>query len=359
MRSRMRMETGPSTTVTTAPDLGQFNSTGPGTLAQVMDNVEQRVASGDVARFRTLATGFTPLDEMINGGLRQGELMVVGGPSGVGKTIWGLQVARNVVCSSNDNGAIYICYEHDRTHLMSRLMCLESAEQGDGAGVLTLRELADLTMSTTNGVGLIGRLRREPRYAVVVDKMNSYANRMVLVKASGGSSTLQQVQRWVQEIAATGPQRLLLVVDYLQKIPVERGALQPETELTTYLTQGLKEMAMSMGIAVIAIAASDRPGLKSKRMRLWDLRGSSALQYEADIGLMLNNKRDIVSREHMIHNLARAEAMRNWVVMSVEKNRSGRHAIDLEYRLDAAHFRIVPRGHLVRERLVDERLILE
>jgi hypothetical protein len=110
---------------------------------------------------------------------------------------------------------------------------------------------------------------------------------------------------------------------------------------------------------VIAIAASDRLGVKARRMRLADLRGSSALQYEADVGLILNNKHAIVSREHLVYNLTQAEAMRNWVVMSVEKNRAGRNAVDMEYSLDAAHFRIVPDGQFVRERLVDEKVILE
>ncbi len=58
-------------------------------------------------------------------------------------------------------------------------------------------------------------------------------------------------------------------------------------------------------------------------MRLSDLRGSSALQYETDIGLVLNSKYDIVSREHLIYNLSDAETMRGWVVLSVEKNRAG------------------------------------
>jgi replicative DNA helicase len=115
---------------------------------------------------------------------------------------------------------------------------------------------------------------------------------------------------------------------------------------------------MSMGIQVIAIAASDRPGLRAKRMRLADLRGSSALQYEADVGLILNNKHAIISREHLVYNLAQADAMRDWVVMSVEKNRAGRNAVDMEFALDAAHFRIVPTGRFVRERLVDEKVIL-
>jgi replicative DNA helicase len=181
----------------------------------------------------------------------------------------------------------------------------------------------------------------------------------VLAKASGDHSTLDDIQRWVEEHRTDGPQRVLLVVDYLQKIPVKRAALQPETEITTYLTQELKDMAMTLGIHVIAIAASDREGLKSKRMRLWDLRGSSALQYESDIGLILNNKFSILSREHMVYNLAQAEEMRNWIVMSVEKNRAGRNTVDMEYELDAAHFRILSTGRFVRERLVDEKLVRE
>jgi len=94
-------------------------------------------------------------------------------------------------------------------------------------------------------------------------------------------------------------------------------------------------------------------------MRLADLRGSSALQYEADVGLILNNKYAILSREHMVYNPGGADAMRGWVVMSIEKNRSGRNAVDMEFALDAPHFRIVPAGDFVRDRLVDEKIILE
>ena len=340
LRSTLTAQTTPS---------WELEATGPATLGQVLQEVEQLVADGDVSRFRPLATGFDPLDEVLNGGLRPGELLIIGGPSGVGKTIFGLQVARNVVLSAEDTVALYVCYEHDRSHLMSRLMCLESAERGH-RDALTLRRLADMAVSPEDGLGLISRLRRMPRYAALLNTMDTYADRLVLVKASGDFSTLDQIRGWAREVAAAGPQRLLLVVDYLQKIPVNMDRLRPETELTTHLTQSLKELAMVMGIQVIAIAASDRPGLKSKRMRLADLRGSSALQYEADIGLILNNKREIISREHLVYNLAQAEATRNWVVMSVEKNRAGRNAVDMEYALDAAHFRMVSSGRFVRER---------
>ena len=48
----------------------------------------------------------------------------------------------------------------------------------------------------------------------------------------------------------------------LRRDVVHADTLQPETEVTTFLTQGMKEMAMSLGLRVIAIAASDRLGLK-------------------------------------------------------------------------------------------------
>jgi len=331
---------------------------GPATLSQVMRRAEHRVASGELVRFRPLATGFSPLDEVMNGGIRRGELLVLGGSPGVGKTVLSLQIARNVVLADARHGALYICYEHDRTHLMSRLMCLESAELGMKESLLTMRALADVALSSENGDGLISRLCRFPRYIPVVRSMRSYANRLVLAKGSGRRSTLDTIRKWVEEFKSKSNLRLLVVIDYLQKIPVGRQELQPETEITTHLTQGLKEMAMSQEVAVIAIAASDRSGLASARMHLSDLRGSSALQYEADIGLVMSRKRDIVSREHVVYNLARADELSNWIVISVEKNRAGRQGIDMEYEIDAPHFRIVPKGRLVRERLVDGRLVL-
>jgi len=331
---------------------------GAATLAAVMLELDEQVKSGDTARLRALATGFQPLDDVLNGGLRPGELLVLGGAFGVGKTIFALQVARNVVVNDPAARAMYVCYEHDRAHLLLRLLCLETAERGYGDEALTLRKLSQMALEGGDGRGLVERLRRVPPYAAALDAMAAYEDRLVLVKASGDHSPLASIRGWIEEAYPQGPGRMLLAVDYLQKIPVPRRELDAETEVTTYLTQSLKEMAMSLNIAVLAIVASDREGLKAKRMRLADLRGSSALQYEADIGLVMNNKFAIVSREHMVYNLSQAESMRNWVVMTVEKNRAGRNAVDMEYALDASHFRMVPSGNFVRERLVDEKTVL-
>src|SRR5688572_15358599 len=79
---------------------------GAASLAEVMAQAEVDVAEGATSRYRPLSTGFVPLDDVLNGGLRPGELLIVGGPFGVGKTIFGLQVARNVVRSLDQASAM-------------------------------------------------------------------------------------------------------------------------------------------------------------------------------------------------------------------------------------------------------------
>jgi len=337
---------------------GQMGRDQPMTLAEVMVQVEEEGARGDVTRFEPLPLGFQPLDDVLSGGVRPGELLVLGGSFGVGKTIFALQAARNVAQSDEANRAVYVCYEHDVAHLMSRLVCLESAEQGDQAAKLTLAKLANLALDNVNGVGLISRLRRTRRYTAVLDEIDSYADRLVLVRASGVYSTLERIRDWVEDLIGSSKNRLLLVVDYLQKVPVDGDGLQSEAETITRVAQGLKDLAVSTGIRVIAIAASDRAGLQSTRMRLAHLRGGSALQYEADIGIVLNNKQQIVSREHLAYNAAYAQTLRNWVVVTVEKNRAGINAVDMEYAMDTGHFRLVPTGGFVRERLVDGKMVM-
>lgn len=329
----------------------------PVSLAQVMHDVETDAVSG-ASKVVPLPTGFVPLDDVLNGGIRPGELAILAGAFGVGKTIMVMQMARNAVQGDPSAVALYVCYEHDRAHLLSRLLCLESAIRGYDTYALTLRRLAEFSAEAANGVGLISRLKSIPRYAPLVANVEEYADRLFLVKASGVHTTIEQIRRWVDELWEMGARRVLLAVDYLQKVPLHGMVVDSEAEATTILAQGFKEMAMETGSSIVSIAAADRSGLKSKRMRLTDLRGSSAIQYEADIGLVLNNKFVIVSREHMVYNPAQAEAMRNYVVCSIEKNRAGANAIDLEFQLDAAHFRINPVGDFVQDRLIDDKVVL-
>jgi replicative DNA helicase len=94
-------------------------------------------------------------------------------------------------------------------------------------------------------------------------------------------------------------------------------------------------------------------------MRANDLRGSSALAYEADVVLVLNNKFDIVARHHLTYDLGNADRFREYAVLTVEKNRFGRDGAVLQFRTRFDQGRYEPEGSEVKEQLIDERVFRE
>ena len=70
-------------------------------------------------------TGFDLLDSTLDGGLRSGELVLLGGSEGAGKTTIALQMVRNAVRSGRH--AIVFSFEHDAQTLVQRLISLEAA----------------------------------------------------------------------------------------------------------------------------------------------------------------------------------------------------------------------------------------
>ena len=123
------------------------------------------------------------------------------------------------------------------------------------------------------------------------------------------------------------------------------------------VTEQLKDMTLDHEVPVISIVASDKEGIETgKRMRVSHMRGSSALAYEADTVLMLNNKYDVVARHHLVYDTGNVERYRDWAVLSIEKNRSGVTGIDMEFPKRFDQSRFDTRGQVVREKLVEERV---
>ena len=106
-------------------------------------------------------------------------------------------------------------------------------------------------------------------------------------------------------------------------------------------------------VPVVALAASDREGLVSRRLRLHHLRGSTALAHESDVAILMNEKAVSVSKSHLAFDPVRAEQFKRWVVFSVEKNREGTPNMNLEFRKDLANYRFDPDGGFVAEAFVD------
>ncbi|NLX10296.1 MAG: AAA family ATPase [Chloroflexi bacterium] len=354
----------------TAPPRGRSSrSTAhmPRTLAQVMNEANDMVVRGDLTEYVPLSTGFDPLDGMIGGGLRKTELVLLGGAQGIGKTIATLQIARNIAMRSGQF-AFYLSYEHTETHLMNRLLCLESINppEVDLKQGIRLKDLYDIIIAerakstlrgSEAGGSLQSILRENAKTAMALARMNRYADRLILVKASPAVTTLRAIREMTARLCDATGGNVTVFVDYLQKIAIHPERATDENEKVTIVVEGLKDIALALGVPVWSIVAADREGLKANRLHLFHLRGSSALDYECDIALIMNNKYHILSKEHVAFNPYQARQYRDWVVFTIEKNRAGRAMQDMEFQLHAPYFAFDPRGQRVQQQLIDDKII--
>lgn len=342
----------------------------PRTLSQVLNEANEAVMRGDLSNYIPIPTGFDPLDAAIGGGLQRGELVLLGGAQGIGKTITALQMARNIARSSQMY-ALYLSYEHTEAHLMNRLLCLESVnppEMNVQSG-LRMKDLQDIIVSkharqylgARDNPGASGSLRsilrENDRTSAALARITDYADRLILLKASTAVTTLDNIREMTAKLVEATKGNLVVFVDYLQKVAIYPERAQDENDKVTIIVEGLKDIAMSLDVPVFAIVAAGREGLQSKRLHLFHLRGSSALDYECDIAMIMNNKYQVLSKDHVAFNPYQARQYREWVVFTIEKNRAGRAMIDVEFHLHAPYFAFDPHGQMVQQQLIDDKII--
>jgi replicative DNA helicase len=329
-------------------------SMSPSSALDVLLDLNEKVTVGDVGRYQPVPLGFMPLDRTIGNGIRPGEMLLLGGAQGTGKTTMCLQMARNIASGGQAN-VLYICFEHDEEYLLNRLIALESVAQQlpvTNAGI----KLQDVRGEILGGWGPGRELAASSRLRPVLDRIARYGRNLYLLRGSQTASTVDGIRELVHRHRELSGDRLLVVfVDYLQKVPVIPEP-PTENEKVTFVVNGLKDVALSEEVPIVSIVAADKEGLKASRLRNHHLRGSSAISYEADVIVILNEKYHIVAKVSLEYNPHQAQRFRDWVVATVEKNRGGRDNIDMEFEKHFEFSCFDPNGRAVQEKLVEERL---
>ena len=329
----------------------------PRTVANVLNELDAELRSGHGKDLIPIPTRFEPLDAVLGGGIKNGDLLLVGGMPGVGKTIVTLQWARNIVLEGGT--AVFACYEHEESLLLSRLLAMEI---GDLPHTSDDEEMEKLRIGIQEaamgmGPGLRDVLESGDLINRAYEHVQTYADRLFFVKASGAHTGLAELEDMIRD-HKPDEGVFVLFVDYLQKVSI-RPEPPDEGEKVTRITEALKDLCLTYKIPIVCNVAADREGLKSKRLRLHHLRGSSALMYECDVAILLNDKFNCVSKVHLAYDPVRAQTFKDYAVFTVEKNRGGPNLVDLEFRKDFLYYRFNPIGGLVQENLVDERIHTE
>lgn len=212
-----------------------------------------------------LSTGLTLLDQML-GGLRGGQMIVVAGRPGMGKSLVAGNWARLAALHSGRSACIF-SLEMGRHEVYNRLM---SAETGVSLARITRGQLTDedwLALSRRSG-----ETENAPLYLDDTAPLH-----------------LHDIVHRARRLHARS--RLsLIVVDYLQLVMLggRRSDLNREREVSE-VSRSLKLLAKELDLPVVVVAQLNRNVEQrlDKRPLLSDLRDSGSVEQDADIVVML------------------------------------------------------------------------
>jgi replicative DNA helicase len=223
----------------------------------------------------TTTTGITDLDQRLNGGLRPGQLVIVGARPGIGKSTLALAMARAV--AHTQKTVLFASLEMSPEELTDRLVAAEAR--------VSLQQLQ---------AGELGQ-RMQDRVNGVVHKVIDLP-----IVLDGDSTTVSGIRHSADRLARRG-ELGLVVVDYLQLLsPEGRGTDNRANDVAT-MSRGLKLLARQLGVPVLALSQLNRQVeyRANKAPGLADLRESGSIEQDADVVLMLHRGEDETGVVHM------------------------------------------------------------
>lgn len=261
-----------------------------------------------------VASGIDRLDEML-GGFHPGELIVMGGRPGMGKSSLALSIGTHA--ASCGHGVAYVSLEMD-------------------AASIALRAISEATAMQRRPVAYSGARRG----TLSEDEMRAYTQAAHDLRDMPMSLTPPQcrdldsiyssVKRMQKLFASRGTPLGLVIVDYVQLV---RAGKKTRFEEVTEISIALKSMALTLGVPVLALSQLNR-GVDSRedhRPMTSDLRESGQLEQDADVILfcyrpehyLMRESTEDMESEDLRDHFSALEACRGKMEIIVDKQRNG------------------------------------
>jgi replicative DNA helicase len=244
-----------------------------------------------------LPTGFTKLDQM-TAGLKGGELIIVAGRPGMGKTAFALNAALHA-CQARSAPVAVFSLEMRKEELVRRLLCSEG--RVDGGRMRTGMLSQDDWNRLTRVAGPLCQLKLfiDDTASLTITALRGKARRL---KSEHGLG--------------------MVVVDYLQLMSSGTKKDSREQEISE-ISRSLKALSKELDIPVMALSqlnrgVETRPG-KDKRPVLADLRESGAIEQDADV-IMFVYRPEVYAKEE---DEDEKRKLRGLAEIIVGKQRSG------------------------------------
>lgn len=254
-----------------------------------------------------IPSGFKDLDALTSG-FQKGDLIVIGGRPGMGKTAFALNIAQYVAINVREPVAFF-SLEMSKEQLALRMLCSES--------MVNSSKIRRNDISTEEWQRLIraaGKLADAP----------------IFIDDSSGISVLD-IRAKARRLKLEQKNLGLIILDYLQLMR-SRGNFERREQEISDISRSLKALAKELKVPVIALSQLNR-GVEqrpNKRPVLADLRESGAIEQDADLIIFLYREEIYKKNDPSIRN--KAEIL-------VEKQRNGPiGVIPLTYLADCTRF---------------------
>jgi replicative DNA helicase len=231
-------------------------------LQPTLDEIEAIGARDGV--MTGVPTGFSDLDNLLNG-LHPGQLIVVAGRPGLGKSTASLDFVRYAAIRQGLASAIF-SLEMSKVEIVMRVLSAEAR--------VPLHVLRSGSLSDDDWTKLARRMGEISEAPLFIDD----TPHMTLMEIRAKARRLRQRH-----------DLKLLVVDYLQLMTSTKRVESRQQEVSE-LSRGLKLLAKEVDCPVIAVAQLNRgPEQRTdKRPQLSDLRESGAIEQDSDVVILLH-----------------------------------------------------------------------
>jgi replicative DNA helicase len=219
-----------------------------------------------------IPTGLRELDQ-ITQGMHGGQLIVIAGRPGSGKSVRGLDLVRQCAIKHGHTAALF-SLEMSKPEIMMRLLSAEAK--------VPLSSMRSGYMSDDDWIRLSKRVAEIAAAPLYVD--------------DSADITMAAIRSTCRRLVATEGLRLV-VIDYLQLMSSGKKVESRQVEVSG-LSRQLKVLAKDLGVPVVALAQLNRgPEQRTdKKPMLSDLRESGAIEQDSDVVILLHRE-DVYDRE--------------------------------------------------------------